>query len=196
MAVCLYQLSFLISVMNYLRRSDLGEEIWFCPLEWRDTVHHSRGGVLVHTVQGGACGSCPSHLSGPAPDTRQETGWAQNPQSLFSKVPLLRAGPHLLQRVNLLKQHHQLGNNSSTTQASGRHLQIKRWTVQTKWGRGVFCCPFILVFFAACSWGSILIFKGELNFFLLKIQFTKHLDILSQGLAKRNCLGDVIWLIV
>lgn len=182
--------------MNYLRRSDLREEIWFWPLVWRDTVHQSRGGVLVHTVLAGACGSCPSHLSGLTPDTRQETGWAQNPQSLFSKVPLLRAGPHLLRRVNLLKQHRQLGTNSSTTQASGRHLQIKPWTMQKKRGRGVFCCPFILVFFAACSWGSILIFKGELIFFLLKIQFMKHLDVLSQGLAKRNCLGDVIWLIV
>lgn len=167
--MCLYQLSFLISVMNYLRRSDLGEEIWFWPLVWRDTVYHSRGGMLVHTVLAGACGSCPSHLSGPAPDTKQETGWAQNPQSLFSKVPLLQAGPHLLQKVNLLKQHHQLGTNSLTMQASGRHLQIKLWTMQKKkkkkQGRGVFCCPFILVFFAACSWGSILIFKGELVFF-------------------------------
>lgn len=66
--------------------------------------------------------------------------------------------------------------------------------------QGCLLLPFyfgiIYFFFAACSWGSILIFKGELRIFLLKIQFTKHLDVLNQGLAKRNCLGDVIWLIV
>lgn len=186
--------------MNYLRRSDLWEEIWFWPLTWRDSVHHSRGGVSVHSVLAGACGSCPSHLSGPAPDRRQETGWAQNPQSLFSKVPLLQAGPHLLQRDNLLKQHRQLEISSSSTQASGRHLQIKPWTMQ-KNETGVSAVALLFwyyyyFFFAACSWGSILIFKGELRIFLLKIQFTKHLDVLNQGLAKRNCLGDVIWLIV
>lgn len=93
-----------------------------------------------------------------------------------------------------------LGISSSSTQASGRHLQIKPWTMQ-KNETGVSAVALLFwyyyyYYFAACSWGSILIFKGELRIFLLKIQFTKHLDVLSQGLAKRNCLGDVIWLIV
>lgn len=187
--------------MNYLRRSDLGAEIWFWPLTWRDSVHHSRGGVSVHSVLAGACGSCPSHLSGPAPDRRQETGWAQNPQSLFSKVPLLQAGP--------ISSKWRTSWNSTASAGNQFFKHTSQWetfTNQTmnhaeKRDRGVCCCPFILVllllfFFATCSWGSILIFKGELRIFLLKIQFTKHLDVLSQGLAKRNCLGDVIWLIV
>jgi hypothetical protein len=53
--------------------------------------------------------------------------------------------------------------------------------------------PFEFGSFVADSRVPVLIYKTELRIFLLKIQFTKHLDVLSLGLAKRETAWELLF---